>query len=84
MNQPSLFKLRTPASYLTLLFWAFLIVFAGKFIIKDALPYFGFEQEVFGKWWEFKMVAGRTCYRGIVSPDHRAISVLESFPNEIH
>lgn len=32
----------------------FLTFFAGKFILKDALPYFGFEEVVFGRFWMMK------------------------------
>jgi uncharacterized membrane protein len=31
-----------------------LVLFAGRFVIKDALPYFGFDKEVFGSYWDFK------------------------------
>ncbi len=31
-----------------------LAFFALKFIIKDALPYFGFNKETFGSYWEYK------------------------------
>jgi hypothetical protein len=49
MKQTSLLSLAKPKSYLILIGWAFLIVFGGKFVIKDALPYFGFDPEVFGR-----------------------------------
>ncbi len=48
--------LSKPQSYLNLLMWIFLIVFGGKFVITDALPYFGFEQATFGHYWDFKWV----------------------------
>lgn len=32
----------------------FLTFFAGKFILNDALPYFGFEEVVFGRFWMMK------------------------------
>jgi uncharacterized membrane protein len=32
----------------------FLLLFAGKFVINDALPYFGLEKETFGHYWDFK------------------------------
>ena len=54
MKQSNIFTLSKPKSYLTLVVWLFLIVFAGKFIIKDAFPYFGFEEEVFGRFWNIK------------------------------
>ncbi|RXK60823.1 DUF2306 domain-containing protein [Lacibacter luteus] len=41
-------------SYLTLAVVLFLTVFAGKFIVKDALPYFGFDEETFGRYWNVK------------------------------
>lgn len=40
--------------YLKLIFWAILIPLAGKFILKDAVPYFSFDDEVFGRWKEVK------------------------------
>ncbi|TAH07200.1 MAG: DUF2306 domain-containing protein [Sphingobacteriia bacterium] len=43
-----------PKSYLRFALTLFLILFAGKFIIKDALPYFGFEKETFGHYWIVK------------------------------
>lgn len=54
MKQTSLLSLTKPKSYLILIAWAFLIVFGGKFVIKDALPYFGFDSEVFGRFLEYK------------------------------
>ena len=54
MKQKSIFSLSRPRAYIILIFWLFLIVFAGRFIIKDALPYFGFNEDVFGRWWEYK------------------------------
>lgn len=44
-------KLKT---WLLLLAWVFLIVFAGKFVIDDALPYYGFDKEVYGRFWIMK------------------------------
>jgi len=41
-------------SYFKIFFWAFLILFAGRFILKDAIPYFSFEEEVFGRWKEVR------------------------------
>ena len=35
-------------------FWIFLIVFAARFVIRDALPYFGFSEDVFGRFWDMK------------------------------
>jgi hypothetical protein len=43
-----------PKAWLVLLFWIFLILFAGKFVINDALPYFGFDEEVYGRFWIMK------------------------------
>lgn len=43
-----------PKAWLILLVWAFLSLFAGKFVLHDALPYFGFEEEVFGRFWVMK------------------------------
>ncbi|TAF31620.1 MAG: DUF2306 domain-containing protein [Cytophagales bacterium] len=43
-----------PKSYLRFGLTLFLILFAGKFIIKDALPYFGLEKETFGHYWIVK------------------------------
>jgi uncharacterized membrane protein len=43
-----------PKSYLRFGLTLFLILFAGKFIIKDALPYFGLEKETFSHYWIVK------------------------------
>lgn len=56
MNQSNFFTLSKPKSYLRFGLTLFLMLFAGKFIIKDALPYFGFEQETFGHYWGVKWV----------------------------
>jgi hypothetical protein len=54
MEKINLLNPRKPKSFLRLGLTLFLILFAGKFIIKDALPYFGFEQETFGHYWDYK------------------------------
>ena len=54
MKSTNIFALTKPKSYLQVLIWVFLILFAGKFIIKDALPYYGFTQEVFGRYCDYK------------------------------
>jgi hypothetical protein len=54
MKQSNLFTLTKPQSYYKLAISIFLVLFAGKFIFKDALPYFGFEQETFGHYWDYK------------------------------
>jgi uncharacterized membrane protein len=54
MKQSNIFALTKPQSYLKLMIWCLLIAFAGKFIIRDALPYFGFEKATFGHYWEYK------------------------------
>ena len=51
MKQTSLFSLTKPKSYLKLIAWTFIIVLGGKFVIKDALPYFGLDPEVFGNYY---------------------------------
>jgi hypothetical protein len=37
-----------------LAFWIFLILFAGRFILHDALPYFEFDKVILGRFWEMK------------------------------
>jgi hypothetical protein len=54
MKRATLFSVSKPKGYLSLAFWIFLIVFGGRFILKDALPYFGFTEEIFGRWWDFR------------------------------
>ena len=46
-----------PTSYLRFGLTIFLILFAGKFVINDALPYFGFDKETFG---EFGIISGHS------------------------
>ena len=41
-------------SYLRMAFWIFFILFGGRFIVKDALPYFGFEEDLFGRYWNVR------------------------------
>ncbi len=48
VNQPN------PTSYLRIGLTIFLILFAVKFVIHDALPYFGFDKEAFGRYWNYK------------------------------
>jgi len=43
-----------PKAWLMFLAWIFILIFAGKFVIHDALPYFGFDQDVFGRFWGMK------------------------------
>lgn len=43
-----------PKAWLLLFAWVFLIVFAGRFVINDALPYYGFDEEDFGRFWIMK------------------------------
>ena len=54
MSKSNILSISKPKSYFKVLIWVFLILFSGKFIIKDALPYFGFEQETFGYYWDYK------------------------------
>jgi uncharacterized membrane protein len=51
LNSLTQFK---PQSYLRFGLTVFLMLFAGKFVINDALPYFGLEKETFGHYWDFK------------------------------
>ena len=54
MAQSKLISLQQRQSYVRLFVSLFLIVFAGKFVIQHALPYFGFTRETFGRYWNFK------------------------------
>ena len=51
VNLPNHLK---PTSYLKIVLTLFLILFAGKFVINSALPYFGLNKEVFVDYWDFK------------------------------
>jgi uncharacterized membrane protein len=46
--------LQKPKSFVTAGIVLFLFLFAGRFIVKDALPYFGLDEETFGRYWDFK------------------------------
>ncbi len=54
MEKQNLFTQLNPKSYLRFGLTIFLILFAGKFVINDALPYFGFDKETFGDYWNYK------------------------------
>ena len=40
--------------YIRFVLTIFLILYAGKFVINSALPYFGFDKETFGDYWNYK------------------------------
>lgn len=40
--------------YLSIGITILLIIYAGKFVINDALPYYGFDKETFGRYWNDK------------------------------
>lgn len=46
--------IQKPKSFLTLGIVIFLFLFAGRFIVKDAFPYFGLDKETFGRYWDYK------------------------------
>src|SRR6478609_243624 len=48
--------LQTSKSYLRLGVLLILTLFAGKFVVRDVLPYFGFDKETFGVYWNFKWI----------------------------
>lgn len=54
MGRLNLFTQFKPKSCLRLGLTVFLILFAGKFVINNALPYFGFDKETFGDYWDYK------------------------------
>lgn len=54
MEKLNLFTQFKPKAYLRLGLTIFLILFAGRFVINDALPYFGFNKETFGSYWNYK------------------------------
>ena len=54
MNQYLTLAPSKPKSWLILAAWIFLILFAGRFVMNDALPYFGFDKEVYGRFWGMK------------------------------
>jgi len=54
MVQSKLLTLQKPTSYVRAGIVLFLILFAGKFVVHDALPYFGLDQETFGRFWNYK------------------------------
>ena len=54
MNQSNIFTPSKPRGYLALAIWLSIIAFGAKFVIRDALPYFGFNPDVFGYYWDYK------------------------------
>ena len=54
MEQSNLLTQLTPKSYVRLGVTILLILFAGKFVINDALPYFGFDKATFDSYWDFR------------------------------
>ncbi|WP_242156403.1 DUF2306 domain-containing protein [Aestuariivivens sediminis] len=82
MKQLNLKTLFRPKSYVTLIAWIFLILFAGKFVIKDALPYFGFNPEVFGRLWDFKWSLFGYVSGGLVALSIGPFQFWKSFRNK--
>ncbi|GAA0877461.1 hypothetical protein GCM10009119_04290 [Algoriphagus jejuensis] len=54
MNSNPQVLLSRPKSKLVPILWILVILFAGRFIVKDALPYYGMDEEVFGRFWNWK------------------------------
>ncbi len=54
MKQTNIIALAKPQSLTKLAIWLFLIAFAARFVFRDALPYFGFQEDVFGRFWGMK------------------------------
>lgn len=54
MEQSNLLTRLTPKSYVRSGLTILLILFAGKFVINDALPYFGFDKSTFDSYWDFR------------------------------
>lgn len=54
MNQYLTLSSSKPKSLLIIAAWIFLILFAGRFVLNNALPYFGSEEEVYGSFWGMK------------------------------
>lgn len=54
MAQSKLVALQQRQSYVRWVVVLLLIAVAGKFVIQHAIPYFGFNKETFGRYWNFK------------------------------
>jgi len=54
MAQSKPVALQQRQTYVRLGILLFLAIFAGRFVIKDAIPYFGFDKEIFGRYWNYK------------------------------
>ncbi|MFC4720871.1 DUF2306 domain-containing protein [Geojedonia litorea] len=54
MKQSKLISISGPYGFLKVIAWVFLILFAGRFVVKDALPYFGMDPNVLGRYWDLK------------------------------
>lgn len=48
--------LQRSKSYLRFAILLFLILFAGKFVLRDVIRYFGFDKETFGVYWNYKWI----------------------------
>lgn len=50
IEQTKLINEQQRQSYFLVSIYLFLVFFAGRFVIKDALPYFGFDKEIFDRY----------------------------------
>lgn len=54
MPRSNIFTFPKPMSYITLGFWLIIVFIAVSFLIRYALPYYGFDPEYFGRYLDFK------------------------------
>ncbi len=54
MSQTNLTNQQQPQFYLQSGILLFFVLFAGRFVIKDALSYFGCDKEIFGSYRDYK------------------------------
>ena len=57
MAQSKLIPLQQRQSYGRLIILIFLVLFAGKFVVLDAIPYFSLNKEIFGQY-KYAIIGG--------------------------
>ena len=56
MTSNSLFSTTNAISYFKLSLWIFILLTAVYFVIKDAFPYYTFDETYFGRYWDHRWV----------------------------
>jgi uncharacterized membrane protein len=82
MNNSSLLVKYPPKSLLKLAITIVLALFAGKYILRDALPLFGFDEKTLGDYWDYRWLLIGHISGGIIAVTVGPFQFWKSFRNK--